>query len=312
MKTYLDCIPCFFRQALEAAKIAGAGKSSQKRILNELAKALPKFSLTSSPPEMGRILYGLVRKIAKKEDPYREIKKKSNRRALNIYGKLKKKVRYSRDRLLMAVELAIAGNIIDYGVKNSLNVDRELAKILDEENKAIKQEKKALFDYPRFKNALKKAKTILYLADNAGEVVFDRILIEEIKSFDNSKNIIYAVKEKPIINDALAQDALSCGIDKQAEIISSGSDAPGTVLSLCSKNFLNIYRKADMVISKGQGNFEALSGAKRAIFFLFMAKCPVIARDVGCKVGDIILMHNKKEKGSGLFLQRRIRLRRKS
>lgn len=299
MKTYLDCIPCFFRQALEAAKIAGAGKNLQKKILIELAKALPKFSLTSSPPEMGRILYGLVRRIAKKEDPYAQIKKKSNKLALNIYGKLKKKVYHSSDRLLIAVELAIAGNIIDYGVKNSLNVDRELAKILDEENKAIEQEKKILFDYPRFKSALKKAKTILYLADNAGEVVFDRILIEEIKRFDNNKDIIYAVKEKPIINDALARDALDCGIDKHAKIISSGSDAPGTVLSLCSKTFLSIYREADMVISKGQGNFEALSRARRTIFFLFMAKCPVIAQDVGCNVGDIILMYNKNTKDYG-------------
>ena len=294
MKTYLDCIPCFFRQALEAAKIAGAGKSLQKKILIELAKALPKFSLTSSPPEMGRILYGLVRKIAKKEDPYAKIKEKSNRLALNVYEKLKKKVCHSKDRLLIAVELAIAGNIIDYGVKNSLNVDLELAKILDEENKAIKQEKKALFDYPRFKSALKKAKTILYLGDNAGEVVFDRILIEEIKRLDKDKNIIYAVKERPIINDALAKDAFDCGIDKHAEIISSGSDAPGTVLSLCSKNFLNIYKKADMIISKGQGNFEALSGAKRTIFFLFMAKCPVITRDVGCDIGDVILCYKNE------------------
>lgn len=272
--------------------MAGAGERMQKKVLNELAGILPEFPLTSSPPEMGRIIYGLAKRITKKDDPYLEIKEKSNKLALGIYDKLKKKVSCSHDRLLMAVKLAIAGNIIDYGVKNSLNVNVELARILNEENKAIKKETKSIFDYAGFKSALRRAKTILYLADNAGETVFDRILIEEIKKIDRDKKIVYAVKEKPVINDALVEDACVCGIDKLAEVISSGSDAPGTVLSLCSIDFLKIYEKSDMVISKGQGNFEALSREKRPIFFLFMAKCPVIAMDVGCDVGDIILLYN--------------------
>ena len=121
-------------------------------------------------------------------------------------------------------------------------------------------------------------------------------MIEEIKRSYKKKRIYYAVKEKPIINDALAEDAKACGIDKVAEVISSGLDLPGTALSLCSKKFLKIYRKAGMIISKGQGNFEALSDKKKQIFFLFMAKCPVVAKDVGCKLGDIILVSNKDKK----------------
>ncbi|TRZ83847.1 DUF89 family protein, partial [bacterium] len=96
---------------------------------------------------------------------------------------------------------------------------------------------------------------------------------------------------KPIINDALIEDARVAGIQKYAKIISSGVDTPGTVLSLCSSEFLKMYRRAEMIISKGQGNFEALSNSKRPIFFLFMAKCPVVAQDMRCKVGDIILLH---------------------
>ncbi len=292
MRTYLDCIPCFFKQALEAGKIAGANKVTQKRILDKLAKDFPKFSLSASPPEIGRDIYAIVRKITKKKDPFAKIKAKSNTLALNIYKKLKNKVAHSSDRLLMATELAIAGNIIDYGVKNSLNVDTELARILAEENRSIKQESKVTFDYNSFKRALKKSHTILYLGDNAGETVFDRVLIEEIKRDDKNNNITYAVKKSPVINDALIKDAIDCGIDKSAKIISSGSDAPGTVLSLCKKSFLNLFNKADMVISKGQGNFEALSGSKRPVFFLFMAKCPVVAQHVGCKIGDIILSYH--------------------
>ena len=293
MKTYLDCIPCFFKQALEAAKKAGAGPRVQKRILDELAGILPNISLKSSPPEIGRTIYKLVGDISGKKDPFLKEKDRSNRLALAIYDKLKKKIDPASDKLLLAVELAIAGNIIDYGVKNTLNIDAELAAILSREKEVIKKESKAIFDYSKFKHTVKNTRDILYLGDNAGEVVFDRILIEQIKKINRDVRVIYAVKEKPVINDALRKDAEDCGIGKIAEIISSGSDAPGTVLALCSKRFLSLYRKADMVISKGQGNFEALSGAKRPVFFLFMAKCPVIARDVGCRVGDVILMHHK-------------------
>ena len=142
MKTYLDCIPCFFRQALEAARMTGAGERKQKRILIEIAKLLSEFNLHLSPPEMGRVIYGLVRKITKNNDPYMQVKEKSNRLALNMYKRLKTKVNRSHDRLLLAIELAIAGNIIDYGVKNSLNVDVELVRILNEEERALKKENK--------------------------------------------------------------------------------------------------------------------------------------------------------------------------
>jgi len=296
MRTYLDCIPCFFKQALEASRISGASRITQKKVLDELAKILPKFSLNTPPPLMGRVIYKLVSKLTKNLDPYREIKIKSNELALNIYPKLKRKVALSKDRLKKAIELAIAANSIDYGVRNSLNIEEELKRILREEEKTIKVENKRFFEYEEFKKALNKAKTILYLGDNAGEVVFDRVLIEEIKKIDKNKKIIYAVKSKPIINDALVEDALQAGIHKVAEIILSGVDAPGTVLSLCSKEFLKVYKNADLIISKGQGNFEALSDKKRPIFYLFMAKCKTVANHLGCKLRDIILFHNLNNK----------------
>ena len=278
--------------------MSGANRKMQKRILDEIALAIPKFPLTYSPPQMARIINGTIRRITGKSDPYVKIKEESNSLALGVYARLKKKVVRSRDRLLTAVELAIAGNIIDYGVKNTLNVGEELKRILDKEDKAIRKENRSIFNYKSFRSALKRSKTILYLADNAGEVVFDRILIEKIKETYKDKNIIYAVKEKPVINDALREDAVFAGIGKKATIVSSGVDTPGTVLSLCSKEFLKIFKRADMIISKGQGNFEALSDCKRSIFFLFMAKCQVIAKDVKCGLGDVILLYkNKQVKG---------------
>jgi len=291
MRTYLECIPCFFKQALEAAKICGAEESVQKKILDNVAKILPEFTLDSSPPEMGRIIHKLVKQYTGQKDPYMAIKEESNRFALGIYDELKKKVKDSDDSLLTAVKFAIAGNIIDYGVKNSLNVEEELKKILEEEQRTIEYEDKKFFSYDKFREKLKKSKNILYLADNAGETVFDRVLIEELK--DMGKDIVYAVKEEPIINDALALDAILCGIDNTARITSSGVDSPGTILSLCSRDFIQLYEQADMIISKGQGNFEALSSTTRPVFFLFMAKCPVIAKNVGCKIGDILLCYHE-------------------
>jgi len=294
VKTYLDCIPCFFRQALEGSRIVRATPKQQKQIIDEFAKRIPKISLQSSPPEIARFGYSLLKKISPKGDPYKDIKQKSNRIALRLLGKLRNKVNHAPDKLLTALELAIAGNIIDFGVKNNLNIKEELKKILAEENKFI--HKQSIFHYQEFRRALKKAWDILYLADNAGEVVFDRVLIEEIKKEYPGKNIYYAVKEKPVINDALFEYAKVCGIDKTARVISNGSDAPGTLLSFCSKEFKRIYKSADMIISKGQGNFESLSSEKRPIFFLFMVKCPVVAKETGCKIGNIVLFYNLRKK----------------
>jgi uncharacterized protein with ATP-grasp and redox domains len=293
MKTFLDCFSCFLKQALEAARFAGAGIDTQRQVLNEIARALPELPLQASPPEMSRTIQGLIKAKTGVDDPYLRIKEHSNRMALDIYPHLVQKLDGSRDRLLTAVELAIAGNIIDYGAKNNLNVDAELEKILATKDTINIKKNGAYFQFVQFQSALITAKTILYLADNAGEIVFDRLLLEEIRRLDPTKKIIFAVKEKPAINDALQKDAQDCGIDRLAEILSSGSDAPGIILSLCSDQFLDDFDKADMVISKGQGNFEGLSGADRSIFFLFIAKCPVIATDVGCNVGDFILIQHK-------------------
>ncbi|MEJ2355990.1 MAG: ARMT1-like domain-containing protein [candidate division WOR-3 bacterium] len=292
MKTYLECISCFFKQALEAARMAGADNQTQKRILDEVARAIPDIKLSSTPPEMGKTIHDIVKQITGQADPYKELKEKATEQTLKIYPELRKKVESSNDKLLMAVELAIAGNIIDYGTKNSLDVKKELAKILQKEQSVIEDEKGSIFDFKSFKKALTDAKSILYIGDNVGETVFDSILLEQIKKTDKHKEILYAVREKPIINDALKEDAVEAGIDNFAEIISSGSEVPGTIIPLCSKPFIDIFKKSDMTISKGQGNYETLSDETRPIFFLFMAKCPVIARDVDCKVGEIILVDN--------------------
>ena len=289
MRTYLDCIPCFYRQALSAARIAGADELIQKKIIDELSQLIPNFTLETTPPEMGRAIYSLVGKISGVKDPFKEIKENSNKFALKLYPKLKQEINISEDRLLTAVKLSIIGNIIDYGAKNSLNVVEEIDHLFQGNFTINNENSSTTFKYNQFKESLNKIDTIIYLADNAGEVVFDRLLIEELVE-ELGKQVIYVVRGKPIINDALIEDAIFCGINKVAKIISSGSDAPGTIMKYCSPEFVELYKDTGLIISKGQGNYESLSEEDKSIFFLFKAKCPVIAEDVSCKVGDMVLI----------------------
>ncbi len=299
MKTHLDCIPCFFRQALEAARFAGADEISQKEIVDEIGRLMTEFSLESSPPEIGRIVYEVVKNKTGRFDPFKEIKKKSNEFVLGFLPELKNKIQGAENRLLAAVKLSILGNIIDYGANNYLDIKKEMDRIITFDFDFYNQERGAIFGYREFENALKGVRSVLYLADNAGEVVFDRLLIEELNKLN--KEVIYVVRDKPIINDALMEDAKACGIDKYAHIISSGVDTPGVILDFCSNDFLKIYQEAKLIISKGQGNFEALSEENKPIFFLFKVKCPIVARYIACEVGESILKPQVREKNNRVF-----------
>jgi len=287
MRTYLDCIPCLIKGALEQARLATDDERVHKEIMNEVAALVPQFSLGLTPPEMARQVHQIITRKTGSRDLFKSIKERSNRWAMELYPKLKEKVTRSTDHLLTAIEIAIAGNVIDYAIKNTLNIEAEIQKLFEED---FSQGRKGIFDYEHFKEDLAAAKTILYLADNAGEIVFDRVFIEE---FCYNKKVIFAVRDKPSINDALMEDAVFCGLDKVAQVISSGVDAPGTILKYCSEEFLRIFKQADLVMSKGQGNYEALSEAERRIYFLFKVKCPVIARHSGAKLGDIVLKRSR-------------------
>ena len=283
MRTYLECIPCFFKQAIDAGRLVTGNEIIHKELIDDLARLIPEFSLDSTPPEMAYHISKIAKARLGDRDLYKKIKEDSNKMALELYPELKEKVERSDDRLLAAVEIAIVGNVIDYGAKNSLNIDKEIEKLFRQE---CYDAGKTVFQYDDFVRDLTAAKRVLYLGDNAGEVVFDRVLIEE---FCQDKEVIYVVRESPIINDALMKDAYDCGIDKVAKVISSGVGSPGTILKYCSEEFKEVFKNAEFIISKGQGNYEALSSVRKEIYFLLRAKCPVIARHAGAEVGDMVL-----------------------
>ncbi|MBU0533414.1 MAG: DUF89 family protein [Candidatus Omnitrophica bacterium] len=283
MKTYLDCIPCFLKQTIELARITGVDDKLQKKIIDEVCKIIPEFSFEASPPQMAVKIHKIVRRLTSNKDPYKKIKQDSQKLGLDMYPYLKEQVAKADDALALAIKIAAIGNVIDFATNDFITIKKEL--------KDITNHKFAVFDYEKFKDSLNNAKTILYLGDNAGETVFDKVLLEKISK---DKRTYYAVRGFPTINDALEEDAIEAGIAHYAEIISNGSDAPGTFLNSCSKEFSDIFLNADLIISKGQGNFESLHGGNYPIFFIFMIKCPPVAKELNCKVGNLILKSGKE------------------
>jgi uncharacterized protein with ATP-grasp and redox domains len=265
--------------------MSSADEKIHQRVLNSVALMIPDLALNATPPEIAQQVYRVVHEITGNSDPYYETKKRATESALSLYSRMQDTVDYSKDPLQTACQLAIAGNDIDLGAQAQYGsidsiIEDSLRFQLDQDN------------YTKFKKRIENAALILYIGDNAGETVFDRILIEQLLQM-NSPKIVFVVRENPIINDATFDDAVMAGLDKVATIISSGSDAPATILSQCSSEMLSFYQSADVILSKGQGNYESLSGRSENIFFLFKVKCPVIARDAGYDVGTLVLMSNR-------------------
>ena len=279
MQTYLDCIPCFMEQALSTARLATDEKKEIKEILDLIGEMIQDVDMEKSPPAFARKLYKNIKNMTATPDPFAEQKQEHIKKAQKIYPHMKEPLDESENRLLTAVKLAIAGNVIDLGMDNAFSIEEDMLQSLHNDL--------VINDFAKFKEKIETGDDILYIGDNTGEAVFDKILLEEL---DNKITFIF--REKPIINDITGQEAHQIGIDEVAKIQSSGTSAPGTVLETCSDDFLERLDEADLIISKGQGNYETLSTIDVPAFFLLKAKCPVIAQDIGVEQGAHLLMSN--------------------
>lgn len=237
----------------------------------------------SDNPYLAAEINRLAKEMIHDGDMYEEEKHHANKILLQKYKHWENLIAESTEPLYQASKLAVAGNIIDYGAHT---VPDDLEKSI---NNIIKKPF-AIDDTKKLFEEITKSKKILYLGDNAGEIVFDRLFIETMQH----PNVTFAVRGKPIINDVTFFDARQTGIDSVAKIISNGYDAPSTLLDYCSEEFLKTFRTADLIISKGQGNFEGLLNAKRAnIFFLLITKCNPIAKLLNVNKGDMVVTKNK-------------------
>lgn len=283
MKTYLDCLPCFIRQALDMSKLITDDEAKHIEILRKTMKMTSEIDMLQTPPQMAQKVSALVREITGVEDPYYDVKKKYNDFAIGYLSILEKDCMQSHDPITTAIKLSMAGNVIDFGV--NAEISRE--KVIEDIHKclAIDLHKKTL---AQFHEDVKNAKSILYLGDNCGEIVFDKLFIEQLPL----EKVTFAVRGKPVINDVTIVDAKQVGLDKIVKVIDNGHDAPGTVLEDCSKSFRKVFDSADVIISKGQGNYETLSECPKNIYFSLKIKCPVIARHIKKPVGEFVFLNN--------------------
>ena len=250
-------------------------------MMREFAGQFNDLELADPPPKTSIKLYDMISRYTGLEDPFREIKDESTEKALELYPKLKQRVEEADSPLSLAAKFAVAGNVIDFGVASQFDLNHEIDRVVESGSfgKWLETD---------FFAALNKAKWLLYLGDNTGETVLDRLFIETIVK-ETGTPVTYVVREKPIINDAVQADAEAAGINSCAKIISSGCRAPGTVLELCSSEFLELFHSAPLIVSKGQGNFETLSDVEAPIFFFLKAKCQVVAKHLDVNLGELVL-----------------------
>lgn len=284
MKVYYQCAPCFLRQAKEALDLATKDQSVKMEIMEEIAQIVGSdFRRDAVSNEVGTKIHRTIKDKTGNEDPYIIEKQKGNEIALKFLPQIKEIIKV--DNMLESyVKAAIVGNIIDFG---ALGVNYDI------ENGIINNMKSdiALNHVDKLEKELKSSNNVLYLADNNGEIVFDKLLIEKLKEYD--VDIIVALKEKPILNDATVEDAVKIGLDEVAELISTGTDSIGIIYGDISKEFREIFNNAGMIISKGLGNYEGLTAmnlGNKPVFVLLNAKCEPVAKDIGVNIGDNVVL----------------------
>lgn len=279
METFFECHPCCLRQALRVAQLSNADETQQHMVLQRTLSLLQSIPMNATPPEIAYQVHRIVHDVVDPTNPYHEAKKISTKQALDLYPRLKTLVHQSKDPLACAIRLSIAGNIIDFAMNDQIdNLWGTVERVL--------QQPYALDDSELLRARLTNVKRVLFLSDNAGETVFDRVLIEELPV-----PVTYAVKGDPFLNDAIMEDALAAGLDSCATLISNGvqGPVPGTILSLCSAEFREHFADAPLIIAKGQANFETLGEAGEKIFCLLQVKCPVISGVLDTPVGSIVI-----------------------
>lgn len=279
MRVHLDCFPCFLRQSIIALRLGTRDVELQEKILKAVLHEVEQSDTSRPPAYTTTFIHRKIRQLLQ-QDPFRQIKSEYNQIALALYPFLKKIVQESSDPLWTASRLAVAGNVIDFGIFTSVDIEGTVKRALHSPF--------GVDEYPTFKDALSNTEEVLYLLDNAGEIVFDRILIETMVS--QGKRVIAVVKGSPVLNDCTRADAVEAGLTEVSEIIDNGSDGVGTIIEWTSGDFQKRYAKMQFILSKGQGNFETVpADPKKTIVYLFQSKCEVVSRELGLSLGSMIL-----------------------
>jgi uncharacterized protein with ATP-grasp and redox domains len=279
---HTDCIQCFLEQANKLINKYNVPDEIARDIVVRFRSFTDDHNNISAP-EASCLMHRLIKKATCTEDPYKKEKKVYNDLLLSLEEDIREIIKKSDHPYQTALRYALAGNIIDFGPPEPFDVFRALSEAVLKEP--------AIDDSNELKEELNKASTVLYLGDNAGEVVLDKLFIETIGHPD----LYFAARGSNIINDVTMEDVEKVGIAKIAKVISNGYDAPSTLLNRCSPEFRKIYNHADIIISKGQGNLEGLMDINdKKIFFLLMVKCKVIAERINVHEKNVVVLFNQK------------------
>lgn len=281
MKIQEACVGCIVNQSARVADAIGADDKLQNRLISTIEQMSKSFSFTHTPPQIAADVYEKMAQVANKYDLYDKVKASSTKKALSFVPFLKEKLSQSRDKLLTATKIAVAGNVIDLAAEVAFDLEEELEKIFSTEF--------AHNDFELFARNIAKADSILVIGDNVGEHIFDYLFIETIQELYPNAVIYYMVRGRPIINDVTLKEAKEAGFDSLCNLVDSGVNTPGFDYARANEESKKLYDSADLVISKGMGNFESLSPTHREnVCFLLKVKCNVVANFLDKEVGDII------------------------
>ncbi len=272
------CVKCVIWQAFDIFSRVKISEQKKRRILKLFLRYLSEFNYNKTSPEVAEVFYNIFISETGIEDPYKKEKEEQNQIAKSFIKKIP-----PPSTLDEAIKIAALGNVLDYGTMEKFDINIEKERVFNN--------KFSIYDIDALKESLNNAKKVLIIGDNAGEIVFDKVLIDYIKRSYKNIEIYYSVRGFPMINDATVEDGKFAEIDKTAKLITTGQRLAGVVLEKSSPEFKEIFRDADTIISKGQGNFETLEEEKRKIFFLFKIKCPVVANHLNLSTGDFILLY---------------------
>ena len=289
MRIRYSCLPCLVNQAVKVAELTNA--PDRDELFRQVFARLSHIDFSRTNPEIIGDTFRMLKRHIGNDDPYRETRQYYNRLFLALGDRLDAAISAAQDPFAAAVRYAILGNIIDFNPVHALN-EAEILAHFD----SADQLKLTIDDSARLRNSLSRARTLLYLGDNCGEICLDKLLIRRIRALNPALQVFFGVRGAPVVNDSIAEDAYAVGMDAVATIIDNGDDSLGTVLPRVSAEFRSVYDAADVVIAKGQANYECLSEDRdKDIFFLLMVKCDVIASDVGVPRGSMICAnpHNR-------------------
>lgn len=283
MKASPDCIVCVFWQALRTARLMTDNPELHKKVLSKVSAWIASADMDTSPAVLSKPVYQIICEVIGNDDPFKIHKRKSNTTALNLLPQLRELVAQNPNPLETALRISALGNLIDFGIGHDFNIENDVKENINKEF--------AINAIAEFEKELRPGCKLLYLGDNAGEIVMDMILVELLQK--REVQVTYTVKSAPIINDATMEDAKECGMMSITRVITTGGDDIGINWDNVSQEFVDAFSSADVILAKGHGNFETCDERTENIYFLLRVKCHVVAKQLGVSEGNSVFLHRK-------------------